>query len=102
MRVLADLRETFRDAGGEGIERLRNTGTDLDVTLILNVAYGIAAVVAVAFIILGGIQYSTGQGDPGKVRKAGQTLAFAVIGLVIVILAAVLTNFVFTSVGGGA
>lgn len=98
MKILADIGEAFKSAGGEGIDRIQKTGADLDITLILNVVYGIAGIVAVAFIVLGGIQYSTGQGDPGKVRQASQTLAFAVIGLIIVLLATVFTNFIFTNV----
>ena len=97
-KILADAKGAFESAGGEGIGRLEKTGTDLDITVILNSVYAVAAVVAVAFIVFGGVQYSMTQGDPGKVRKAGQTIAFAVIGLAIVILATVFTNFVFTSV----
>lgn len=87
---------------GEEAQALRdlenNTGGDLNIVAILNFVYSIAGVIAVAFIVFGGIQYSTAQGDPGKVRKAGQTLAFAIIGLIIVLLATVFTNFIFTSV----
>lgn len=96
--ILADIESGLKEAGGKGIETLQKTGQDLNVTAILNFVYSVAAVVAVGFIVFGGIQYTMTQGDPGKVRKAGQTLAFAVIGLVIVILATVFTNFVFTSV----
>ena len=83
---------------GEGFKRLEKTGGDLDIIVILNFVYAVAGLIAVVFIVLGGIQYSTGQGDPGKIRQASQTLAFAIVGLIIVMLATVLTNFVFNSV----
>ncbi len=98
MEFFADIKDTFESAGGEGLNRIRQTGTDIDITVILNFVYALAAVIAVAFIVIGGVTYATGQGDPGKIRQAGQTLAFAIIGLIIVLLATVLTNFVFTSV----
>ncbi len=67
---------------------------------LLEYAYMIAGIVAVIFIIKGGFEYLTSQGDPGKTRKATQSIIYAVVGLVIVILAAVITSFVITRVGG--
>ena len=96
--ILADIKDTLESAGGKGIDRIKETGKDLDIMGILNFAYAVAAIIAVAFIVFGGIQYSIAQGEPGKVRQAGQTLAFAIVGLIIVLLATVFTNFVFTSV----
>ena len=45
----------------------------------------------------GAINYVTTQGDPGKIKQAGQTIAFAVIGLAVVLLAAAITNFVMNA-----
>lgn len=80
------------------MDRLKQTGSDLDITAILNFVYALSGLIAVVFIVYGGILYSTAQGDPGKIKTAGQTLAFAIIGLIIVLLATVFTNFIFTSV----
>lgn len=63
-------------------------------------AYSMAGLVAVIFIIKGGIDYMMSTGDPGKTRKATQSLIMAVVGLIIVILAAVITGFVTSTVGG--
>ena len=63
-------------------------------------AYSAAGVVAVVFIIKGAFQYLTAQGDPGKVQTATRSIVYAVVGLVIVLLAAAITAFVMSSVGG--
>lgn len=67
---------------------------------IFSWAYGMAGLVAVVFIIKGGVEYMISRGDPGKVQKATRSLAYAVVGLVIVILAAVITSLVMGTVGG--
>ncbi len=68
--------------------------SDADITMILNWVYGFAGVVAVGFIVYGAVNYVMTQGDPGKIKQAGQTIAFALIGLAVVLLAAAITNFV--------
>lgn len=63
-------------------------------------AYTMAGTVAVVFIIKGGIEYMISRGDPGRVQKATRSLTYAVVGLVIVILAAILTSVVMGAIGG--
>lgn len=65
---------------------------------IFNEAYAVAGLIAVVVIIVGGIQYVTSGGDPGKAAKAKNVILYAVIGLIIVLLAAVITNFVIGAV----
>ena len=74
--------------------RLPNRGglTSGNITDIFNIAYGVAAVVAVGFVVYGGIQYINSAGDPGKAGKAKNTIMYALIGLVVVLLASVITN----------
>lgn len=65
---------------------------------ILNVIIGITGIIAVIFIIIGGVQYMTSAGDAGKAKKARDTILYAVIGLVVVILAFAIVNFVIKNV----
>lgn len=67
---------------------------------VFNWAYVVAGIVAVIFIIKGAVDYLLSQGDPGKVRKATQAIIYAVVGLVVVLLAAAITNFVVGSTSG--
>ena len=68
---------------------------------IINVVIGVVGFVAVAFIIFGGIQYTTSAGDPGKVKKAKDTILYGIIGLVVAMLAYAIVNFVLSSVFKG-
>ncbi len=54
----------------------------------------IAAVVAVGFIVYGGIRFITSQGEPQNNKEARDTIVNALIGLVITIAAASLVSFV--------
>lgn len=65
---------------------------------VLNTAYAFAGLVAVGFIIYGGITYATSAGDPSKVKKASSTLLYSIVGLVVVVLAAAITNFVLGNI----
>jgi heme O synthase-like polyprenyltransferase len=65
---------------------------------ILNTVYFWAGIVAVGFIVYGGYLYVLSSGDPGKVRKAKDTLLYSVIGLVVVLVAFVVTRFVINGV----
>lgn len=54
----------------------------------------ITALVAVAFVITGGIEYITSQGEPAQVKKAMSTLINALIGLAIAMAAAAVVSFI--------
>ncbi|MBR3256094.1 hypothetical protein IKG10_00240 [Candidatus Saccharibacteria bacterium] len=68
-----------------------------NITNILNVIIGVLGIIAVIVIILGGIQYMTSAGDPGKVKKAKDTILYGIIGLVICVLAFAIVNFVIAN-----
>lgn len=63
------------------------------VTSTIQWVVGMAGVVAVIFIVYGGISYTTSAGDPNKLQKAKQIIMYALIGLAIVILAEIITAF---------
>lgn len=60
----------------------------------------IAAMVAIGYVIYGGIQYVTSQGAPDATRKAQQTIINALIGVTIAILAASFVAFIGSQLGG--
>lgn len=64
------------------------------IAAAFNTAYVIAGAVAVIVIIISGIGYITANGNPGSITKAKQTLLYAVIGLIIVMVATPLTQFI--------
>jgi type IV secretory pathway VirB2 component (pilin) len=61
---------------------------------IFNVVLGLAGAVAVAFIVFGGIKYMLSQGEANEVKKSKDTILYAIIGLVVVIVSFMLINYV--------
>ena len=81
-------------------------GSDLGDWLprLLTFGIAIAALVCVAVLIGSGYMYITSAGDEEKVRKAGKSITYAIIGLIVCFIAALLVEFVLVeilSVGGG-
>ncbi len=66
------------------------------ISRVTNILLFVAGAVAVIFIIVGGIQYSTSGGSEDKTRTAKSTITNAVIGLIVTILAFVIVNFVIS------
>ncbi len=70
------------------------------VSGVFSWAYGMAGLVAVIFIIKSGADYMLSGGDPGKTKQATRGLIASVVGLVVVILAAVITSFITSTISG--
>lgn len=66
---------------------------------IVNIILWVVGILSVVMLIWGGIRYITSAGDTNKVTSAKNTIMYAVIGLVIAILAYAITNFVITQIG---
>lgn len=69
-----------------------------DVAQLLMYVYMLAGIVAIIVIIIGGIRYATSAGDSSSVQSAKNTVQYAVVGLVVVIMAAAITDFVIKNV----
>lgn len=69
------------------------------VYTIINWVLIAVGILCVVFIIIGGIRYATSGGDPEKVKSAKNTILYALIGLVIAILANVIVQIVFQVTG---
>lgn len=78
--------------GGVGVERLIK-----GIVKILSYAVG---VVAIIMIIVAGFKYITSSGDTGKVASAKNTLIYAIIGVVVAVLAQPLVNLAFNVANG--
>ncbi|MBO7717968.1 hypothetical protein J6S37_00525 [Candidatus Saccharibacteria bacterium] len=71
--------------------------------LIINILNGIIAVsglIAVIYVVIGGVNYMTSAGDSGKTQKARNTILYALIGLVVCVLAFAIVNFVIRKIIG--
>lgn len=58
----------------------------------------IAGIVSAIFIVFGGISYTTSGGDPSKTQKAKSIILYALIGLIVVALAEIITAFVASTI----
>ncbi len=54
----------------------------------------IAAILAIGYVVYGGVQYVTSQGEPDRTQKARSTIINAIIGLVIAVGSATLVSFI--------
>ena len=70
------------------------------VTRIISVVVFIIGALCVIFLIWGGIQYILSAGDSGKVTNAKNTILYAVIGLIICIVAYAIVQFVLRNIKG--
>ena len=70
------------------------TGTLIgSITSIVNVLLTLAAVIAVIFVIIGGVRYITSQGDEDAALLAKNTIIYAILGVIVIALSAVVVNF---------
>ena len=60
---------------------------------VINIMFYLLGIIAVIMIIVGGIRYTTSNGDPGAVKGAKDTILYSVIGLIIAILSFAIVNF---------
>lgn len=66
---------------------------------IVNVALYIAGALAVLVIIYSGIRYITSTGDAARIKAAKDTLIYAIVGLIVAMLAYAIVNFVIGRFG---
>lgn len=64
---------------------------------ITNVLLFIIGAISVIMLIVGGIRYTVSAGDSSAVTAAKNTIMYAIVGIVVAILAFAVVNFVITS-----
>lgn len=88
-------------AGAATITTVETTGaSDLMSTVksVLNTVVGLAGLIAVIFMVVGGILIITSGGDEDKSKKGKGYVTYGVIGLIIVIIAGALVNYLIATV----
>jgi len=61
---------------------------------LINTLLFLLGTIAIIAIIVGGIRYTTSDGDSSKVKQGKDTVLYAVIGLIVALLAYTIVNFV--------
>lgn len=88
-----DVGLQYGEESGLGTEDFRIT-----VANIIKVSLGLLGVVAVAIILYGGAHYMFGRDDAEKIKKAKKIIISAVIGLVIILTAFSITNYILNQI----
>ncbi len=86
-----EARKGFNQAGGGSEKSLGESIKD-----VINVLLFLIGAVSVIMIIIGGIRYVLSNGDSTQITGAKNTIMYAVIGLVVALLAYAIVNFVVT------
>lgn len=73
------------------------SATDI-ITTIVNILLFILGAVAVIMIVIGGIKYTTSNGDAAQVKSAKDTILYSIIGVVVALLAYALVNWVVANI----
>jgi hypothetical protein len=66
---------------------------------ILNIVFAITGAIAVLIIVLAGFRFILSQGSPNEVATARNAIIYALVGLVVIISAFAIVNFVVLQVG---
>lgn len=69
------------------------------VKTIVGILSWVIGVVAVIMVMISGFKYITSGGDSNGVSSAKNTLIYAIVGLIIVVLAQFLVHFVLNNIG---
>lgn len=92
--------DVFKDAcsGGSGSTAVCGASTKDElpniIKNVINLLFFVIGMIAVIMIVIGGIRYATSGGDSSQVQAAKNTVLYAVVGLVVAIMAFAIVNFV--------
>ena len=85
---------TWNASGSGGTCNTPGTGLETNIQNIVNLLFFVIGTIAVIVIIVGGIKFITADGDASKVKGARETIMYAVVGLVVAIMAYAIVFFV--------
>lgn len=92
------VKKGIDNAGGT----VNNFNIGTAITNIINIMLYALGAIAVIMIIIGGIRYTTSNGDSNGIQSAKNTILYAVAGLVVAILAYAIVNFVVSNLLGSS
>ena len=99
LKILAEIPDSTKEIIKDNLPNT-DGATSGNLATVLYWVYAAAGMVAVGVIVYAGIKYLLSQGQPEKTKQASQIIAYAAIGLVVVMVAAALTVFISNAVGG--
>ncbi|PID31339.1 hypothetical protein CR983_01620 [Candidatus Saccharibacteria bacterium] len=79
-----------------GVERVN--ASDATLAGVLGTVYFWAGAIAVLIIVIAGMLYVTANGDSNRIERAKNAILYAVVGLIVVMFAFVITQFVLGAI----
>ena len=82
------------------VPRISTVPSDLESTIsgIINTVISIVGLIAIVVIVIGGIKIITSGGDEDAKKGGTNFITYGIIGLVVVILAYAIVNFIITRI----
>lgn len=99
MRLLSLLAQLKINPGDIGYNTAVSSSDD-GLQRILYLVYTWAGIVAVLVIVIAGLLFVTARGDANQIKRSKDAIRSAVIGLIVVMTAFVITRFVLGGVQG--
>ncbi|QQG50858.1 MAG: hypothetical protein HZB75_05065 [Candidatus Saccharibacteria bacterium] len=87
-----DITTGINDVGGNEGGNATSLGSRIQT--VVNILLYILGAIAVVMIVIGGVRYTTSNGDSSAIKGAKDTILYAVIGLIVAIMAYAIVNFV--------
>jgi len=66
------------------------------IATVISIAFALAGIVAVIYLIIGGFNYVTAGGNPEQIEMAKTTIVNAIIGLVVILVSYLIVQFIMT------
>lgn len=87
--------ECARD-GANNVQTGGSSSNNLEdaIQVVTNILLFIVGVVAVIMIVIGGLKYVASNGDSNQIQSAKNTILYAVIGLIVAVIAYAVVQFV--------
>jgi hypothetical protein len=91
--VAGEIQKGVNSAGGNK----ENTTLGARLEDVVNILLYVLGAIAVIMIVIGGIRYATSNGESSQISSAKNTILYAVIGLIVAVMAYAIVNFVLDS-----
>lgn len=74
--------------------------TDVLVSTVFSLILGTMGLLSLGYVVLGGINMVLSSGEPDKVKKSKETIIYAIVGLIVVLLVSYFVNIIFLKLTG--
>ena len=81
-----------------GIQPLTEAQVSASVAGVLNTVYYISGAIAIIILVIAGIIFVTSAGNPERVKQAKNAIIGAVVGLVVIVMAFAITQYIIQGV----